>query len=69
MKRLSISYKVIAVVSFLILSAVQFFLLYNTYKLENELYYVEEKQTINQAYGQYILNAANGPRFFDRWRI
>lgn len=56
MRRLSISYKVIAVVSFLILSAVQFFLLYNTYKLENELYYVEEKQTINQAYGQYILN-------------
>lgn len=56
MKRLRISYKTIAVVSFLILSAVQFFLLYNTYKLENELYYVEEKQTINQAYGQYILN-------------
>lgn len=56
MRRLSISYKIIAVISFLILSAVQFFLLYNTYKLKNERYFVEEKQTINHAYGQYILN-------------
>ncbi len=56
MRRLNISYKLIAAISFLILSAVQFFLLYNTYKLKNERYFVEEKQTINYAYGQYILN-------------
>jgi two-component system phosphate regulon sensor histidine kinase PhoR len=47
-------HKVIAVVSFLVLSAVQFFLVYNTYELKNRQYYLEEKETIKKAYGKSI---------------
>src|ERR1035437_6838548 len=50
------SYKVIALVSFLILSGVQIFLVYNTYKLKNEHYFLSEKQIINDDYAQSISN-------------
>lgn len=36
--------------------AVQFFLVYNTYKLENEHYYFDEKKIINTLYGTSIRN-------------
>lgn len=50
------TYKAIALVSFLILIGVQFFLVYNTYKLENEHYYVAEKNAINELYSISIRN-------------
>lgn len=50
------SYKVIALVSFLILSGVQIFLVYNTYEFKNEHYYLSEKQIINDDYLQSISN-------------
>lgn len=56
MKSISFSYKAIAAVSFLILSVVQFFLLYNTYKLKNEHYYLAERDIIKEEYGIIISN-------------
>lgn len=56
MKSNSFSYKAIAVISFLVLSTVQFFLIYNTYKLKNEHYYLAEKDTIANEYGIIITN-------------
>lgn len=50
------TYKVIALVSFLILISVQFFLVFNTYKLENEHYYFAKKNKINELYGASIRN-------------
>jgi len=50
------SYKVIAVCSFLILCGVQFFLVYNTYTLKDEHYFLSEKQTIRDDYMQCIRN-------------
>lgn len=50
------AHKTIAIVSFLILSSVQFFLLYNTYELTNDHYYLAEKNTINADYSAAIRN-------------
>ena len=50
------TYKVIALVSFLVLISVQFFLVFNTYKLENEHYYFSTKNKINDLYGISIRN-------------
>lgn len=47
-------HKAIAVVSFLILSAVQFFLVYNTYELKNKQYYLQEKDLIKKEYGNSV---------------
>jgi two-component system phosphate regulon sensor histidine kinase PhoR len=49
-------YIIIALVSFLILSGVQFFLVYNTYELKNEHYNLSEKKIINNDYAQSISN-------------
>lgn len=49
-------FKIISIVSCLILWAVQFFLIYNTYKLKDEHFYLSEKQVINEAYSQSIRN-------------
>jgi len=43
-------HKIIAIVSFLILSAVQFFLVYNTYELKNKQFYLQEKDLIKKEY-------------------
>jgi len=57
MKRYSITaHKVIAILSFLILCSVQFFLLYNTYELKNEHYYLSELSTLNTAYTNAVAN-------------
>ncbi|AXY73947.1 sensor histidine kinase [Paraflavitalea soli] len=47
-------HKAIAVVSFLILSAVQFFLVYNTYELKNKQFYLQEKDLIKKEYGTSV---------------
>lgn len=49
-------HKLIAVTSFLILSSVLFFLLYNTYELKNQHYAVEERAVLDQEYQRYISN-------------
>jgi two-component system phosphate regulon sensor histidine kinase PhoR len=56
MKILSLPYKAIAAASILILSAVQFFLIYNTFKLKNEHYFLSDKKTITDEYGSHISN-------------
>ncbi|MGN6439816.1 MAG: sensor histidine kinase [Agriterribacter sp.] len=50
------TYKIIAVISFTILSVVQVFLVGNTYQLENDRYYFSEKKVINEKYIQWITN-------------
>ncbi|WP_158538542.1 sensor histidine kinase [Chitinophaga skermanii] len=55
--KLSITaYKVISIVSFLILSTLQFVLVYNTYKLTDERYFFNERKTMDTAYGKTIIN-------------
>lgn len=46
----------IAIFSMVILSAVQFFLLYNTYKIQDEHYFINEKSIINDDYTLRIAN-------------
>ncbi|HEY4064487.1 MAG TPA: HAMP domain-containing sensor histidine kinase [Puia sp.] len=50
------AHKITAILSFLILSSVQFFLLYNTYELENDHYFLEEKSVLNAEYSRAISN-------------
>lgn len=49
-------YKAISFISLLVLLGVQYFLLYNTYKLQNEHYYLSEKPLITEEYGKAIMN-------------
>ena len=49
-------YKTVAILSFVILAAVQFFLVYNTYRLKDEQHYFEEKEAINNLYRQSVAN-------------
>src|ERR1700744_3608557 len=60
----------IAVVSLLVLSGVQFFLVYNTYELKNEHYFVREKDDINNDYLASIRNdkvLPGGQRILDSY--
>jgi len=51
------AHKITAILSFLVLSSVQFFLLYNTYELTDDHYYLDEmKDIINKEYYQAIRN-------------
>lgn len=54
MKYTITAHKTIAIVSFLILTAVQFFLVYNTYELKNRQYYIQEKEIIKKDYGTSV---------------
>ena len=56
MKQSVTAYKIIAIVSLLILSSVQFFLLYNTYELKNDHYYIAERDVINSEYSYAVRN-------------
>ncbi|MFT3746983.1 MAG: HAMP domain-containing sensor histidine kinase [Agriterribacter sp.] len=56
MKYSILTYRIIAVISFAILSAVQVFLIFNTYQLENERYRFAEKTSINEYYSKIITN-------------
>ncbi len=47
---------IISVVCFLILSAVQLYLVYNTYELKNERYYFEEKTDLKESYDKTTVN-------------
>ncbi len=49
-------YKTIAIFSFLVLLFVQFFLVYNTYKLKNDQYFISEAGLINDQYSKSIRN-------------
>ncbi len=50
------TYQIIAAISFASLSAVQVFLVFNTYELENQQYFFSEKAAINQYYSGLITN-------------
>lgn len=50
------AHKIIAIVSLLVLSSVQFFLLYNTYELKNDHYYLAELGVIKADYTASIRN-------------
>ncbi len=50
------SYRIIAFISFAILVSVQFFLVYNTYKLKDEHFFSVEKNVINDNYSKSIRN-------------
>lgn len=56
MRYSSTTHIIIAIFSFLILSSVQFFLLYNTYELKNDHFYLEERSILNSEYGVAIRN-------------
>jgi len=56
MRNSIVTYIILAAVSFLILSIVQLYLIYNTYELKNERYYFEEKNLIKEAYRESITN-------------
>ncbi len=49
-------YQTISIISFTILSIVQTYLVFNTYQLENERYFLSEKKIINDAYLKWITN-------------
>lgn len=49
-------YRIIAFISFAVLLTVQFFLVYNTYKLKDEHYFFEEKSLINDVYSKSVRN-------------
>src|SRR5687767_13103384 len=50
------TYIIVSVLCFLILSAVQLFLVYNTYELKNERYYFEEKNDLKESYNRSTVN-------------
>ncbi|MBX3254678.1 MAG: HAMP domain-containing histidine kinase [Chitinophagaceae bacterium] len=56
MKYSILTYQVIAIISFSILSVVQVFLVFNTYELENERYRFAEKSSLNEYYSKIITN-------------
>lgn len=56
MKTSEKAYRIIAISSLLILVAVQFRLIYNTFELKNNQYYLKEKKTLNEAYSLLIRN-------------
>ena len=49
------TYIIISIVSFIILAAVQLFLVYNTYQLKNERYYFAEKDALKESYHTNII--------------
>ncbi|MES1160895.1 MAG: hypothetical protein ABUM51_09065, partial [Bacteroidota bacterium] len=64
------AHKLIAITGFLVLSSVQFFLLYNTYELKNEHYYLSELSIINSEYSRSIRNdkiMPGGQKIFDHY--
>src|ERR1700722_10439966 len=50
------AHKIIATVSFLILSSVQFFLLFNTYELKDDHFYLAEQSILNTTYTKAVTN-------------
>lgn len=50
------THKIVAIVSFFLLSSVQFFLLYNTYEFKDDHFYIEEKSVISSDYSIAVRN-------------
>lgn len=72
MKYTITAHKVIAIVSFIVLSSVQFFLLYNTYELKNEHYLFSELGTIGTEYGSAVRGDKvfpGGQRLMDHYLV
>ena len=70
MKYTTTVHMTIAILSFLILSSVQFFLLYNTYELKNDHFYLAERSILNTDYTRVIANdkvMPGGQRIMDRY--
>ena len=66
------AHKIIAIISFLILSSVQFFLLYKTYELKNDRYYLKEQSILNGEYTKIVTNdkvIPGGQRAMDRYLV
>lgn len=47
-------HRLIAIASFLVLSSVLFFLLYNTYELKNRHYFIQERNVLEEEYGKSV---------------
>jgi two-component system phosphate regulon sensor histidine kinase PhoR len=56
MKHPIVIYKVVAGIAFVVLASVQFFLLFNMYRMEDEHYYAIEKQKLHDVYEPVIRN-------------
>ena len=56
MKNSIVTYIIISVIAFAILSGVQFYLVYNTYELKNQRYFYAEKHAFQEAYNRSIIN-------------
>jgi len=70
MRYTTTTHKIVAIVSLLVLSSVQFFLLYNTYELKNDHYYLTELGVINTDYTASIRNdkvMPGGQRILDEF--
>ncbi|WP_276481653.1 sensor histidine kinase [Paraflavitalea pollutisoli] len=50
------AHKTTAIIGFLILSAVQVFLMYNTYELKGEKYILSERDQVHRSYMEYLSN-------------
>jgi two-component system, OmpR family, phosphate regulon sensor histidine kinase PhoR len=56
MKHPIVIYKIVAGIAFVVLASVQFFLLFNMYRMEDEHYYAIEKQQLHNVYEPVIRN-------------
>lgn len=56
MKTTSFTFRFIALIGLIIFIAVQFFLIYNTYQINEEHFFSKEKETIDNEYSKSIVN-------------
>src|SRR3979490_2719194 len=56
MKHSIVTYIIISIIAFAILSGVQFYLVYNTYELKNQRYFYAKKHAFQEAYNRSIIN-------------
>src|SRR5882672_9360769 len=56
MKYPIVLYKLVAIIAFVVIASVQFFLLFNMYRIEDEHYYAIEKQRLHDIYEPTIRN-------------
>lgn len=66
------AHKAIAIFSFIVLSSVQFFLLYKTYELKDDRFYLSEQSILNGEYTRIVANdkvIPGGQRAMDRYLV
>lgn len=56
MKLTSLTFKILALIGLLIFITVQFFLIYNTYQINEERFFSKERELIDAAYSKSIIN-------------